>query len=226
MNVRVIGVGGIGCCLLDVLARFLHFHHPKTCLELIDGDVIEAKNLHRQSFDQLADPFKSYNKFLTLQGYVNIYFKFVTAYVTRINVYSLIQNDDIVFLCVDNDATRKLVSDRCEDLDNVLLISGGNELTCGGIQVFHRFNGQNLTLPLVNSYHPHIQYPKDFNPGDRPDGCDVAAVNESPQLLFTNNIVAALMLNAFYLFLEKGRFGFDEVYCDIMTANCRAVRRH
>lgn len=46
----------------------------------------------------------------------------------------------------------------------------------------------------------------------------------APQLLFTNLLVAALMLNDFYALKEK-RLEYSEVYLDIRKNICRPVTR-
>ena len=45
-----------------------------------------------------------------------------------------------------------------------------------------------------------------------------------PQLLFTNLMVASLMLNAFYA-LRQGQMNYSEVYLDILANVSRAVSR-
>jgi len=188
---------------------------------LIDGDEYKDKNRGRQRFRRLGNKAEVKAEELA-PDYQNVLVKAEPIYVKGDNVVSLIRENDVVFLCVDNNATRKLISDRCEELDHVLLISGGNELTDGGAQVFLRRDGQSLTLPLANPHHVNIQYPKDENPGDV--GCDELA-ESVPQVLFTNNLVAAKMLGIFYSYLQEGKMRFDEVYCDLITGNCRAVKR-
>ncbi len=132
----------------------------------------------------------------------------------------LIREGDVVLSCVDNHATRLLISERAVELNNVTVISGGNEFTDGNAQVHSRRDGKDITLPVANKYHPEIMKPGDKNPGERQrtGGCGVV-VASSPQLLFTNHFVSALMLNAFYAFTE-GRFEkekpYDEVYGDVL----------
>jgi hypothetical protein len=120
---------------------------------------------------------------------------------------------------VDNHATRKLLSDRCTELDDVVLISGGNRFTDGNIQVHVRKDGQDITLPIA-SYKNEIANPTDKNPADvrREGGCEVERAS-SPQLLITNNVVAALMLNAFYGWTQgklEGETRYEEVYVDVL----------
>lgn len=220
MNMKVIGIGGIGTCLLPVLLRFLNFNVSDTKLLLIDGDRFEEKNRERQTFDRLGNKAEVTVERLREQ-YPRVYLHARGEYVTEDNVVQFIREGDTVFLCVDNHATRKLVSDHCEELNNVVLISGGNELTDGSVHVYVRKGGEDLTLPLANDFHPEIQYPKDANPGEA--GCEEQA-ESTPQLLLTNNLVAAMMLSSFYAILQD-KLAYDELYCDLITGNCRAVRR-
>jgi hypothetical protein len=221
MQVKVIGIGGIGGALLPILARYLNFAHPSAEITLIDGDRYEDGNGDRQDFPELG------NKAAVTAAHLGgrfpfVYFRSQPEYVTSDNVVLLIREDDLVFSCVDNHATRKLVSDRCEELRNVILISGGNELTDGNVQIYIRKEGKDLTLPLTSLFHPEIEDPADTNPGER--GCD-EIVESQPQLLITNNLIAAHMLGAFYSVWERGSSGVDEIYVDTVTGNARAVSR-
>ncbi|MHA2264442.1 MAG: ThiF family adenylyltransferase, partial [Candidatus Thorarchaeota archaeon] len=53
MNVKVVGVGGIGTHVIDPVARLLESQPDGPhLLALLDGDKVEQKNLARQSFSQ------------------------------------------------------------------------------------------------------------------------------------------------------------------------------
>ena len=221
MNIKVVGLGGIGGCLIRPLALFLDNYGWDGEVVLIDGDQFKEKNRNRQEFSHLGNKAEVKAETLSLQ-FQKVYFRAEPVYVVSDNVVSLIREKDIIFLCVDNDDTRKLVSDRCEELDEVLLISGGNDLIRGGLQVFWRKGGQNQTLPLTNDYHPHIQHPKDKNPGEV--GCEERAESE-PQVFFMNNLVAAKMLGVFYGCLTEDKVDFDEIYCGLTNGVCRPVNR-
>ncbi len=224
MKIKVIGIGGIGCCLLPTLCRFLDFYEnpgeEDKCVTLIDGDIYTEENESRQSFSRLGNKAEVTEDDLS-EIFSSIIFNSVPHFVIEENIVGLIREHDIVFLCVDNHATRKLVSDRCEELNNVVLISGGNEFTDGNIQVHVRKDGEDLTLPVANSYHPEIEFPRDKNPGEA--SCD-ELVKSAPQLVFMNNMIAAMMLACFYNYLND-KTDYDEVYCDILTGNNRAVKR-
>lgn len=220
MNIKIIGIGGIGCSLLKTLPQFLAFRFEGSEITLVDGDNFEPRNRDRQADFEVGNKAEEMAKFLAKQ-WPELVFDAVSSYVSLENVISVVREGDIVFLCVDNHATRRLVSDRCQDLDDVLLISGGNEFTDGNIQVNWRRDGEELTMSIANEFHPEILFPRDKNPAER--GCD-EIVESAPQLLLTNNAVATSMLNAFYAFLE-GKLDYDEVYIDIFPNNTRSVKR-
>jgi molybdopterin/thiamine biosynthesis adenylyltransferase len=196
--IKVIGCGGIGTWLLDPLCMFLNFDSPKTEITLIDGDVFEEKNRRRQKFSNGGNKAQAKAAEL-LELYPDLYISAEPDYITSNNVVRHLRNDDTVFLCVDNHATRKLVGGRCEELDNVVLISGGNELHDGNVQVHIREQKKNLTLPIVNKHHPEIINPDDHNPGEAHFGCG-ALVAATPQLVFMNNAIATMMCNAYYAY--------------------------
>jgi len=226
MKIRVIGCGGIAGRLLDTLCRFLNYHpdFQDAEISLIDGDTYEEKNRDRQAFDELGNKAEVTAKSLELQ-FPSIYFRAHPTYIDQDNIIMLLREGDLIFSCVDNHATRKLVSDHCEELDNVVVISGGNDYIDGNVQVHIRKDGENLTLPIANEYHPEIEEPEDESPADideREGGCDVEVVSE-PQLLIANNYIAAGMLNAFYSYLE-GEIDYDEAYLDVL-ANKSSTRK-
>ena len=48
----------------------------------------------------------------------------VPTFITDENVAELIHDGDLLMLCCDNHPTRKLISDYCEKLSDIVLISG------------------------------------------------------------------------------------------------------
>ena len=207
LNIKVIGIGGIGLSLLPTLCRFLNYNvenFPSVEISLIDGDVFEDRNRERQEFLKIG-PKATVTADEYQQKFSRITFWNHPVYLHSKNIIKLIRENDIVFSCVDNHSTRKLISDRAEELKNVTVISGGNEWLTGDVSLFLRREDKNLTPPLASKYNPEILNPTDKNPGEanhKSQGCDELVV-ASPQLLFTNNFVSSLMLACFYNIINK-----------------------
>lgn len=220
LEIKAIGIGGIGCALLPFLCRYLQYSGERARLTLIDGDRFERSNAARQAFPRLGN--KTEVKALELaQEFEVLSFRSVPEYVTEENVGSLLGQGAIVFLMVDNHASRNLVSRHAATLSEVTLISGGNDYEDGNVQIYVREGGQDLT-PSLTRYHPEIATPQDRNPAVM--SCEELMEAGAPQLLFANLMVASLMLNAFYA-IRQGSLNYSEVYLDIVQNVSRAVTR-
>lgn len=221
-KIAVIGLGGIGTNLINILCRFLNF--TKTCkssILLIDGDEYESHNLDRQEFQSFGG--KAEEKFKELSRKFNIIdFNFCQAYINKSNINSVLKNINVIFMCVDNHKTRKIVSDYCKTLDNILLISGGNEYIDGNVQIYLRKNGIDIT-PSLTDYHPEIENPEDKSPHEM--SCEELSVHE-PQLLFTNSTVANLMMWPFYYHDKNDTIEISEIYFDILKMKADSKVRH
>ena len=220
LEIKAIGIGGIGCALLPFLCRYLQYSGAKARLTLIDGDRFERANAARQSFSRLGNKAEVKARELA-QEFDSLSVRAVPEFVTEANVSRLIKEGEVVFLMVDNHASRKLVSDHAATLSEITLISGGNDFVDGNIQVYVRREGRDLT-PTLSRYHPEIAQPRDRNPADL--SCEELMAAGAPQLLFTNLMVAALMLNAFYAW-SRDRLTYSEVYLDILENLTRTVTR-
>jgi len=221
-RVVVIGLGGIGGALLSPLAMFLRSFDVAMRLVLVDGDKFEPKNSQRQMFQSIGNKAEvKANETMALLGQNAVTIVPVDGYITPENISKIIKDRDIVFLCVDNHPTRKLVSQHWKSLPNITLISGGNEGvnppqergTYGNVQVAIRANGSDITVPITK-YHPEITRTREKMPHEQSCGELVAS---TPQILFTNLTVASAMLNAFFA-VTCERLSYQEVKLDILDA--------
>jgi molybdopterin/thiamine biosynthesis adenylyltransferase len=220
LEIKVIGIGGIGGALLPHLARYLQTSEDRVRVTLVDGDAFETRNADRQAFPTLGNKAKVKATELA-QQFEGLSFRAIPEFVTPENIGAIIRSGDVVFLGVDNHKTRRLVSDHCQMLDDVVLISGGNDCTDGNVQVYRRRSGRDLTLPLTR-FHPEIADPQDRSPHEM--SCDELSQRAAPQLLFMNLAVASAMLNAFYAW-RLGKLDYGEVYLDILAGKSTPVRR-
>jgi molybdopterin/thiamine biosynthesis adenylyltransferase len=232
LEFMMFGVGGIGCALLPHLCRYLCHGaspggppaggdgagRPPARVTLVDGDAFEPRNAARQAFPALGNKARVKAAELARE-FEPLSFRAIPEFVHQGNAAGIIGEGDVVFLAVDNHRTRKVVSDHCRTLRDVALISGGNDLTEGNVQVYLRRGGREVTAPLTR-FHPEIANPRDRSPAEM--SCDELERGAAPQLLFTNLAVASAMLNAFYAW-QRGALAYGEVYVDILQARSNPV---
>jgi molybdopterin/thiamine biosynthesis adenylyltransferase len=141
-RIVLVGLGGIGSQLVPSLVRYLAFRpEPRPTLVLVDGDAYEPGNRTRQVFPESAIGSnkaealaEAYRGGLTVQA--------VADYLTEANVATVIRDGDVVLLAVDNHWTRFVVDRHLATLDEVTLISGGNDETDGNVQLVRRRDGE------------------------------------------------------------------------------------
>lgn len=221
MNIVLVGLGGIGSILCERLARFLTYSsETEVSMLLIDGDFYEQKNYVRQDFAQMGNKAEVKAADLKMQ-FSKLNISSFPAFINETNLAQVIKEGSIVFLCVDNHKTRMIVSNYCKQLQNITLISGGNDLVDGNVQIYIRKDGTDIT-PDLCSYHPEIANPSDKLPEEM--SCEELA-NAEPQLYFTNLGVATIMCWAFYNVIVKKQYEKSEVYFDITQMTSSAKTR-
>ncbi len=223
MNIKIIGLGGIGSILVERLCRFLNYSQNDTsfAITLIDGDEYEDKNYERQEFTKFGNKAEVKANELKMQ-YLNLMTDYVTEYINADTVSRVINEKDVIFLCVDNHKTRMIVSNYCKTLNDIILISGGNELTDGNVQIFVRKGGVDLT-PDLCAYHPEIANPTDRSPEEM--SCEELSKAE-PQLYFTNLSVATIMCWTYYNVVVKQSINASEIYFDMSRMSVDAKTRN
>lgn len=240
----VIGCGGIGSWLSHALAKALNFQAPNSMLILIDGDTFEPKNAERQTFTHPGN--KAHVLAHDIQPSHPAVFVLPRAawivpqeaaneteentdedaiIVEKISAEDLLEDGDIIYLCVDNYAARKLVVDAAKNLPNVDVFSGGNggvdtgDALEGSIYHYRRRDGQDVTLS-PDFFHDEIANPTDRNPGEL--SCqERAELDGGSQLLAVNMAVAAYMAaktsQVIFGTEEESTFSLEraEVYIDL-----------
>lgn len=211
IDVVIIGLGGVGSILANKISRFLNYDKRIfPALTLVDGDTYEYKNLERQEFTTFGNKAETKQKEL-IRKFKRLKVEALNMYIDEDSVSKVIKESSIVFLAVDNHKSRMIVSNYCKQLNNVVLISGGNEYIDGNAQLYLRKGGIDLT-PDLCKYHPEIKSPEDKLPGEM--SCQELAESE-PQLYFTNLTVATIMCWLFYNAVINNKYTKSEVYFDI-----------
>jgi molybdopterin/thiamine biosynthesis adenylyltransferase len=227
--VKLIGLGGVGQIVARYGALFLTSTGSEVRLVLIDGDSFEPSNANRMFFGAFGNKAAvTREELLSRFTDTSLAVIAVEEYLTPDNMGRLIREGDIVLLCVDNHATRKLVNGRCAELRDVCLLSGGNDGvgldnsgtfrrgTYGNVQAYVRRCGQDASPPLTH-LHPEIANPSDRLPSEQSCTELVASV---PQILFANLAVASALLNTLWLHLN-GALAYSELCFDIAEGRMR-----
>jgi molybdopterin/thiamine biosynthesis adenylyltransferase len=221
MNIKIIGLGGVGSILVERLCRFLNYTREiEASVTLVDGDEYEAKNYERQEFSTFGNKAEVKASDLDIQ-FPDISIDVFPAFVNETTIMNVVKEGDIVFLCVDNHKTRNIVNNYCKNMKNVTLISGGNELVDGNVQTYIRKDGSDIT-PDIAAYHPEIANPDDKLPEEL--SCEQLSQSE-PQLYFANLGVATIMCWSFYNAVIKEDIEASEVYFDITKMSSIAQTR-
>jgi molybdopterin/thiamine biosynthesis adenylyltransferase/rhodanese-related sulfurtransferase len=139
-KVLMIGAGGLGCAILQYLVAA-----GVGTIGIVDDDVVDISNLHRQILYSAADVGKS--KAVTAKQKLEILNPFTNcvAYQERFtfnNAASLVNMYDVVIDGSDNFPTRYLVNDTCVAL-NKPLVFGSIFKFDGHVSVFNYQNGPN-----------------------------------------------------------------------------------
>lgn len=161
-KVLVIGAGGLGSPVTSYLARA-----GVGTLGIVDSDVVELSNLHRQilySSDDIGEKKATAAKSLLQR--INRDVK-VVPYVLRLtseNIMKVIKEYDIIVDCTDNFPTRYLVNDACV-LAKKILVFGA----------FFRYEGQAMVIKPAESPCMRCMFPTPPPPGLVPS-CQEAGV--------------------------------------------------
>jgi len=227
-SIKIVGLGGIGTWAAQALVQFLASIRATCTVWLVDGDSYEESNRSRALF--LAYGNKAVVKAAELSALARGGPTIVPVprYMTPRNVRRLIDEGDIVLLCVDNHKSRRCLSNAAGKLRDVLVISGGNDGTdqpsggtFGNVIAYCRENGRDVTNPLTR-FHPEIAHPVDKGPYEL--SCADLVQSAGPQLLYTNLQVATTMLSALLAWLNH-RLDYEEVYVDVLEAKMTPVAR-
>ena len=226
-NIVIVGNGGIGSNLGVPLVKLVtYLQNNRTIkgsviIKVVDGDVVERKNVIRQAFiNNEAGQKKSsvtaeYLQAVALEmGAEKVKVESHPYYLKDDNIANLIRTNDIVLVGVDNYITRRIIEDRMKKLSTVLVIVGGNEYDDGDVNVIHKENGKFLT-PLYTEKHPEVLV-KDLFPDQV--SCEAGAVS-APQLILANMTVANFMLEAVHSYLTTKKVEWHEKMFDLKTGN-------
>ena len=110
-KVLIIGIGGLGCPVLEILASV-----GIGRIGIVDSDKVDFHNLHRQFLydeNSVGQPKVEVAKNRIKNRNSEIIIDTYYQEVNQKNIFQLIDNYDIIVDCTDNFNTRYLVNDAC-----------------------------------------------------------------------------------------------------------------
>lgn len=177
LRIILVGCGTLAKCVV----RPLLWHLAKAIAATVEFWAIDGRGDKAAiRSDEFQQPFTSPVVFA------------IQKYLVQGNIADLIRDGDIVFVCVDNCATVKLISDQAGQLKNVTVVLGSVDWSDGTVALHVRRNGKNLTPTLASVYLPQFITPPDCNPGDAP-ATELGASAGKHRSMMTCNMVAAMM---------------------------------
>ena len=228
LNIVIIGMGGVGSVLLPKLARFCQsLPGFATSITVVDGDKYEPKNAERQVFSRFGNKAEVAVADALKAGFDCVTFTAVPEFLTPDNIDFVLESGAVIFLCVDNHKTRKMVDAFVSKLPDAVLMNGGNELTDGNVQVYIRSAGSDVTASL-SATHPEISNPRDKAPHEM--SCEELARASSPQLFFANDLVSTLMCGVFYQVVQhwghlETLIRIGEIFFDLQQMRVNPIPR-
>ena len=191
----VLGAGGTGSWLVPSLSKMADN------LILIDGDIVEEKNVSRQNFFE-SDIGKNKAEVIGDRYGITYVTDFIKSVEELEEILEYAINDDIVLVgCLDNNATRHLVHEIYKKRDNLIWIDSGNAERHGQSYVAIKDNGEEI-------YKSPIELDEAFSvvSGDerRPDQISCAEQSESAPQNITANVTAASTLLSLCAIVNTG----------------------
>ena len=222
----VIGCGGIWAYLSQAICRISanpNNSAPKELI-LVDGDEFTISNFERQDMreeDENEKKSEVHAKRI-IDVFRELSVQSVSEFLTKENADKIIQDKSIILSCVDNHATRKLISEEARKKSDVIVISGGNDLFDGSVHLYMVFGGEPLTQNLED-IHPEVKNPEDRNPGEL--SCEERAELPGGGQLPASNLLAASWMATYFAsiveliprgkeVLEEALKELSEVYFD------------
>ena len=145
MRLVVIGLGGIGGWAVEPLRKLL----PNCPLILCDPDTVEPNNIARQNFYRSDLGNRKAELFADRIGAGKVVLEAARP------SGAWLQEGDFVVCAPDNDVCRRAVAEDCAELQDVILLTAGNEIDGGNVHVWARAAGKNVT-PTLRQRHPEI----------------------------------------------------------------------
>jgi hypothetical protein len=228
--ISIVGLGGTGSYLATPLVRYLLSKDILEKVVFIDGDAYEAKNIDRQdfmtSYTGVNKAIYACTKHQKLFENKSECFQYINKYINETDLPSIMVENGVMFICVDNYYFRKIADEYAKNIRNFTIISAGNEMTDGQVQIVQYRDGQNITSHSICSRHEEVA--SAVKESDRAAmSCeDIAKLPSGGQVIVANMMAATLMLSYFIDYASNRERTFYETFFDCKNNTMRTVPCH
>jgi hypothetical protein len=195
MSHLIIGAGGTASWLVPLLKRTLPL---KSEITVIDGDILEVRNLDRQLFDS---SYVGWNKAEALAETYSI--KWESYYLERdswILTGGYSTPYSCLWCCADNHIARKLCLDLVDEGQAALAIIGGNEYNDS--EAYPYLSAWKGTTGDPRIYYPELLTDASNDPTN--PSCQGVAQAENRQLALANYLSAGFMVHLYWFITNHG----------------------
>lgn len=229
-DIVIVGCGGTGSHYIKELGRLLYGKHGTSKdirIILIDGDLVEEKNLVRQAFlPQDIGRNKAQVMAEILSQAYGVEAGFYDRYIdSPIDFKELVRDDAVVLLvgCVDNHQCRQSMHRFYMERENCIYMDSANEFSAGEVVIGSRI-GHVEMYPDRCQYFPEVLEANEKRRSE--ESCEVLNA-ASPQHMLTNQLAAWILLVNTAKFLDDewlgGIFFFDAFKCYSMDRTKKGV---
>lgn len=198
-NIVVVGCGGTGSAFLQKLARFQYSAEENINVTIIDGDIVEEKNLKRQNFFEANVNYPKAESIVKLAA--NSYgleWRCLNEYLLNVSQLdsvfkSLANNSSVEILvgCVDNHRARQVMEEWFSSIRNGFYIDSANDESDGEVVVAVKTNGLEIS-PSRAYYYPDVL--TDSSPSVVELSCEAMNIS-SPQHQLVNDLAGNILMN-------------------------------
>lgn len=228
-DIVIVGCGGTGSHYIKELGRYLYgnncLRNDEIRIILVDGDLVENKNLVRQAF--LPQDI-GYNKAQVMAEMLSqtygLSIDYYDGYIDcEKDIEKLVRDDSLVFLvgCVDNHQCRQSMHNFYMNREHCVYMDSANEYQSGEIVIGSRIGGVEM-YPDRAAYFPDVLQEGAVKRSE--ESCEVLNQVE-PQHLLTNQFAALILLVNTIKFLSDdwpgGIVFFDAFKCYSMDRTPR-----
>jgi hypothetical protein len=193
MSHLIVGAGGTASWLVPLLKRMVK---PPANITVCDGDILEARNIDRQLFDQT---FIGWNKAEALAELHII--NYDPNYLSRNwDLYSIEGPWSCLWCCADNHVARALCLELVDEDKALMTIIGGNEYNDSEAYPY-------LKAWKGSSADPRIYYPELLNDQSNDPtnpSCQGLPQEQNRQLALANYLSAGFMMHLYWFITNHG----------------------